>query len=195
MSSTLRRAKVLEESQFTRLLAYVKQNSTAPERDNLMLLLSFKAGLRAGEIAKIDIPAMTDAEGNVAKKIVVSKMIAKKGREREIPMNPDIRKALILFRKKYPKSAYIAVSSQNGWEQMTPNTVIQYMRRLFLRAGFEGCSSHSGRRTFGTTLARRANNFGNSLRDVQRLMGHARLDTTERYIDSSVDTFSLVASL
>jgi len=195
MSSTLRRAKTLEESQFTKLLSFVQEHSATPERDRLMLLLSFKAGLRAGEIAQIDLPAMTDAEGEIAKKIVVSRRIAKKGREREIPMNPDIRKALASFRKKYPGISNIAVASHDPKQTMTPNTVAQYLRRLFLRAGFEGCSSHSGRRTFGTTLARRANNFGHSLRDVQRLMGHARLDTTERYIDTAIDTFSLVASL
>lgn len=195
MSSMLRRAKTLEEAQFAKLLSYIDQHSATPERDRLMLLLSFKAGLRAGEIAQIDMSALTDAEGAIAKKIVVSRKIAKKGREREIPMNPDIRKALAAFRKKYPNATYIAVSPHDDNPHMTPNTVAQYLRRVFHRAGFEGCSSHSGRRTFGTTLARRANNFGNSLRDVQKLMGHARLDTTERYIDAAHNTFSLVASL
>lgn len=56
------------------------------------------------------------------------------------------------------------------------------MRRIYIAAGFRGCSSHTGRRSFATELARAHTEAGCSLRDVQELLGHARLDTTERYI-------------
>jgi integrase len=48
--------------------------------------------------------------------------------------------------------------------------------------GIEGGSSHSGRRTFVTALAKRIVEAGGSLRDVQELAGHASLATTQRYI-------------
>ncbi len=195
MASTLKRAKTLDEEQLDKLLAHIETHSTMPERDRLMVLLSFKAGLRVGEIAKIDLAALSDAEGRIGRTIVVSGKIAKKGREREVPMNPAVKKAVSAFIKAYPKAKFVAVSSQNKRDQMTPNALAQYVRRLFLSAGFQDCSSHSGRRTFGTTLARRANNYNRSLRDVQKLMGHARLDTTERYIDVASESYDLVASL
>lgn len=51
-----------------------------------------------------------------------------------------------------------------------------------------GASSHSGRRTLLTNMARRCAQAGASLRDVQRIAGHADLGTTERYVEPSLDT-------
>jgi len=53
--------------------------------------------------------------------------------------------------------------------------------------GFVGCSSHSGRRTFITNLAKKLSVVGGTLRDVQSLAGHSNLQTTQRYIEVDTD--------
>ena len=66
---------------------------------------------------------------------------------------------------------------------MRTTSVVNWFAALYLELGMEGCSSHSGRRTFITSAARNIHRTGCSLRDVQLLAGHASIETTERYID------------
>ena len=62
-----------------------------------------------------------------------------------------------------------------------------WFKRIYQDAGLTGASSHSGRRTLLTNLARRCAQAGASLRDVQRIAGHADLGTTERYVEPSLE--------
>lgn len=78
--------------------------------------------------------------------------------------------------------------------KVSPNAVVQWFRRLYAKAGFAGCTSHSGRRTFITTRARQANLQGCSIVDVQKLAGHLRLETTGTYVEPSPEQRKLVAA-
>jgi len=66
---------------------------------------------------------------------------------------------------------------------MRPNSIVNWFIALFKALELEGCSSHSGRRTFITAAARNAHRTGCSLRDVQLLAGHSSIDITQGYID------------
>lgn len=65
---------------------------------------------------------------------------------------------------------------------MTARSVVNWFRATYAAMGLQGCSSHSGRRTFITRSARLIARTGGSLRDIQELVGHRDLSTTQRYI-------------
>ena len=65
--------------------------------------------------------------------------------------------------------------------------IVVWFNRAFRQIGLQGCSSHSGRRTFVTRAARLVHKAGGSLRDVQLLAGHRSIETTQRYIDGDTD--------
>jgi integrase/recombinase XerD len=70
---------------------------------------------------------------------------------------------------------------------MSPETVRLWFFEQYRRLGMKGASSHSGRRTFLTTAARKISEAGGSLRDVQALVGHKHLTATQRYIEESAN--------
>ena len=168
-----------------RMLRRVSRSSH-PARDRAMILLSVKARLRACEIAGLDWSMVLDAQGRVSGTIHVRDVIAKKRGGRRIPMHPDLRRALErLARTTEPIGPVIR--SYRG-SHLKANSVVNWFVALFRELGYEGCSSHSGRRSFITMAARNIHRSGCSLRDVQLLPGHRSIETTERYIDA--DTFN-----
>jgi integrase/recombinase XerD len=72
---------------------------------------------------------------------------------------------------------------------------VNLFREWYQTLGFEGCSSHSGRRTFITNAARKISSVGGSIRDVQALARHASLTMTQRYIEMDVDAQRKVVEL
>lgn len=186
-------AKTLTEAQFDKLTTFVSASAHG-HRDRVMTLLSYKAGLRAQEIAGLEWTDVCDAEGTLRRDyFTVPGDIAKKGRERRIPMNPSLREALLILQADRKPGSHIIYGVLKP--RMTATGVTVWFHRLYEKLGFEGCSSHSGRRTFITKLARAANLHDCSIRDVQEIAGHAYLGTTERYVEPSPNVGRLVAAV
>jgi integrase len=175
-----KQAKVVTPTMLRRML---RRASKSPfhARDRAMIFLSVKAGLRACEIAGLDWSMVLDARGRVVDMISVRDAIAKKHSGRRIPAHPALRRALTTLLNVSEPSGPIIRSSRGG--QMRPTSIVNWFATLYRELGFEGCSSHSGRRTFITSAARNLYRTGCSLRDVQLLAGHASIETTQRYID------------
>jgi integrase/recombinase XerD len=75
------------------MLAYARGTRT-PKRDQVIVLLSVKAGLRACEIAALEWPMVLDANGTVGDLIEIRTAIAKHQSGRRIPMHPQLKEAL-----------------------------------------------------------------------------------------------------
>src|SRR5580698_10167251 len=88
-----RQAKTLTKQQLAAAL-HRAGRSRYGDRDRAIILLSAKAGLRAGEIAKLTWPMVVDAQGRVASRIELYDAAAKKGSGRTIPMHPALSGAL-----------------------------------------------------------------------------------------------------
>lgn len=197
------KAKTLNSEQFQQVLDYVATTSRHPVRDCVVLLLSFKGGLRAAEIAGLDWENVTDAFGAIRKDAFeIPPYIAKKGHGREVPMHPDLYEGLCLLRDELgpelskPTAPIIrSIHRVNASGRVSPNAMQRYIGRLYDTMGLTGCSSHSGRRSFITTAARVAGQHDCSLRDVQAIVGHAYINTTQGYVEPSERIRSLVEAL
>lgn len=175
-------AKVLTPREFGRVLEHVSQGGAAT-RNRCIVLLSFRAGLRACEIAGLSWEMVTSPDGHISTTISVSGTIAKNGRGRVVPIHPELKAVLNALRisQGRPTAGPVVCSQRGG--HMSAKSIVNWFTALYSKLGFDGCSSHSGRRTFITQSARLLTKVGGSLRDIQELAGHRALTTTERYIE------------
>lgn len=179
--SSSKRAKLIPPSDQTKFVEHVAEKRHGL-RNVVMAQLSFKAGLRACEIAGLDWSMICDGSGRVTDSIDVSRHIAKKGSGRRIPCHPVLRNALRKLHVEQGRPAVGPICRSERGGQMTAKAVVNWFTQQYRELGFAGCSSHSGRRTMITTAARSLGKVGGSLRDVQELAGHRSLATTEGYI-------------
>lgn len=101
---------------------------------------------------------------------------------RTVPINSELRKAIKAYREACKRTA----DRDQPGSPLTANAVAAWFLDLYTRRmNWTGYSSHSGRRTFATLAGRNAVTAGGSLRDVQDMLGHANLNTTQRYLEPS----------
>jgi integrase len=180
-----KQAKILTKPQADAVLSYLA-STRYPERNRVIFLLSLKAGLRAKEIASLTWAMVTDAEGSLGDAIHLTD-IASKGRSgRVVPLNKELKAALLVLKAEADNavrpSPYV-ITSERG-DRTSSYAIVNKFAAWYRSLGFNGASSHSGRRTFITNAARRISTVGGSLRDVQLLAGHSALGTTQRYIEA-----------
>ena len=187
-----KQAKTFTSRQTAHLQTFLQQ-TRYPERNQVIVLLSTKAGLRAKEIAGLTWDMLTDAEGNLGAAIHLRNEASKGRSGRVIPLNRDLWQALQELFQTRGASSFVITSERS--QKTSPAVIVNLFAGWYRTLGFQGCSSHSGRRTFITGAARKISTVGGSLRDVQMLAGHAALSTTQRYIEADVEAQRKVVDL
>ena len=189
-----KQAKTLGKSQVEAVLGYLAKTRW-PTRNRLIFLLSTKAGLRATEIASLTWRMVTDARGEIGQAVYLENIASKGQSGRVIPMSEELRGALVEYSKTtVVASSRFLIESERS-DRMSAQAIVNLFWRWYDEIGFDGCSSHSGRRTFITNSARKISTVGGSLRDVQLLAGHSNLRTTQRYIEPNPDAQKRIVEL
>ena len=179
-------ARVLEVADVRRVIGHVRDHRHA-SRNHVMIMLSFKAGLRACEIAGLEWQMVLASNGQLAPLLYVAGHISKSGCARRIPIHAELKIGLQRHHSEQgkPRDGPVIRSERGG--PMTARSVVNWFIATYAELGLDGCSSHSGRRTFITRSARVLAKTGGSLRDLQELVGHRDLSTTQRYIEGNRD--------
>ena len=108
-------AKALAAADVRRLLAHVRRGR-CPVRDQVIVMLSFKAGLRACEIAGLDWTMVLAAGGKISQSLFVSGNIAKYGRSRHVPLHRELQAQLrrLHVEAGRPRAGAVIVSRRGG---------------------------------------------------------------------------------
>jgi integrase len=189
--SLTKQAKVLSEVQIKTTLSHISTTRLAT-RNTALMLLSVDAGLRAKEIASVTWEMVTDAEGNLTDTIRLLNKASKGNSGGVVYMSKRLLDALSSLKRtiKEPKGNIIINARTRS--PLSAQAVVNLFFTLYRDLGFDGCSSHSGRRTAITKWARKISLVGGSLRDVQSLARHSSLAMTQKYIEVSEDAMKKV---
>ena len=181
----MKQSPVLTEKQVKRVLNSSKMTKYG-DRNRLVMVLSYYVGLRSCEICSLTVGDVIDGEGNVKEQVILKSHQTKGSKCNSIYFSGFVRDEISTYLSKYSdlkeRTTERLIQSQKGGG-FTSQTLQNLFKHLYKSVGLDDCSSHSGRRTFITTLSER----GISVRVIQELARHSDLGTTQRYIDVSVD--------
>jgi integrase/recombinase XerD len=189
-----KQAKVLNQKQVEAVLHHIGKQRNGL-RNQVIFLLSVRAGLRAKEIAALRWSMVLDASGSVGDAIHLTNDASKGNSGRVIPLNRQLLAVLVSLYQSQPRSGAGYVVTTERTNHTSAQAIVNLFAGWYRDLGLVGCSSHSGRRTFITNAARKISTVGGSLRDVQSLAGHSSLQTTQRYIEGDAEARRRVVEL
>lgn len=166
----------LQLSQVERLIDATDQSKMTPLRDRAMIELFYSCGLRVSELIALDV-------GQFHEETEFLRVLGKGDKERIVPLGQRAKASILA----YLKSEYPDFSSQGGAGKLflssrgNPLTrqAVYGLIKLYLRAAgiTQKASPHTLRHAFASHLLE----GGADLREVQELLGHADIATTEIY--------------
>jgi integrase/recombinase XerD len=177
------KAKTFTPADLRRVLDYIATRSHA-KRNRAMLLMTHYAGMRVGEVAALTWYDVVTSDGQVRDEIRLNAEQTKGRHPRIVFVSPKLRKELELYvrsTKSRESDWSFFYTQKNPRRGFTPNTLAQYFFNMYRKAGMDDASSHSGRRSFATSLASK----GVGVRVLMRAMGHRNISTTIGYIEAS----------
>ena len=178
-------AKSLTPDELDAVLAYIDTKPFA-QRNRAMLLMTVLAGLRVSEVAGLMVTDVVDDRGRIRSEIFLAADRVKHGHARTIYISTRLQAELDLYKRSRTWvnreiPFFATIKSQRC--PFSANTLTQHFYWLYKRAGVTGASSHSGRKTFLTSLSSK----GISVFVLASLAGHKCISTTQRYITVNDD--------
>lgn len=160
-------------------------------RDRALVELLYGAGLRVGEVTGLDVRDVDLHRGDV-------RVRGKGNVERVVPLPEQSRRALARYLEARRQPGLLAQPLFTSLRARKPGTpprrlgardVRRVLRGRALRAGLpDRVHPHRLRHSYATHLL----DMGADLRQIQELLGHKSLSTTEKYTAVSVDRLAEV---
>jgi len=176
-------AKTITPAELDQVLAYISEHSY-PVRNRVMLLTGMWSGARVGEIASLSVRDVMHTDGKVRAEVRLTAEQTKGRQPRTLFLPQKLRdelQAYLDLRRPANHSNPLFITA--GRKPFSANVMAQHFFWLFKRAGIDGASSHSMRRSFITNLAAK----GIGVRVLASLAGHRSISVTQKYIDVNDD--------
>jgi site-specific recombinase XerD len=162
----------LEPAAVLKLLASCDRRTLVGRRNYAVLLLMARLGLRAGEVAAMQLEDLDWRAGEL--------LVHGKGdRHERLPLPVNVGEALVSYLRWRPRrgsrAVFLCVRAPLG--PVNSSVVSQIVRAACARAGLERVGAHRLRHTAATGMLR----AGASLPEIAQVLRHERLETTAQY--------------
>jgi len=169
----------LSAEQSSEILKHAGGNTMRAKRDYAMLAMLFGCGFRRSELVGLELDDIQMRQGHWA----VVDLIGKGGHIRTVPIPYWVKAALDQWTRAAGVSdgkIFRAVARLGKvWGSGISQNVVWYVvRTCCQKAGLEHIAPHDLRRT----CAKLCHDRGGELEQIQFLLGHASVQTTERYL-------------
>lgn len=135
----------------------------------LLIKLCFDCGLRISELRNLRLM-------NLNGRMVT--FIGKGSKARESYMSKEAKTRLDDWIQRNRINDFIWVRTPGKNEPMSVEDIRYLMKKPFYQAGFKNFYPHALRHSFATDIQK----HGASLMETKEMLGHARIETTERYV-------------
>jgi len=168
-------------SEVQQLLKSCDRRTALGRRDHAILLLFARLGLRAGEVAALELGDLDWFEGKI--------LVRGKGSQQDwLPLPEDVGEAIVHYLKRGrspSESRKLFLTSVAPSRGLSVEAIKMRVRQACLRAHLRPRSAHQLRHTAATQMLR----CGASLKEVAEVLRHRSLDTTAIY--AKVDHLAL----
>lgn len=175
--------KALDEHQMQEVIETIdgyEGNGWVGKRDKALLLLLYGCGLRISE-------ALSLKPADISSSTQMIRVVGKRNKEREIPLLASVADAVDAYQKECPYEDKDTLFFGKLGKPLQPAIFQKEIRNLRRQLNLpEYTTPHTLRHSYATHLL----SAGAGLRDIQELLGHEHLSTTQRY--THVDTSRLL---
>ena len=163
----------LSTEEIDRLISSIEDSTTKGLRDRAILEVLYSCGLRVSELCDLKLGDLFFAEGYI-------RVIGKGNKQRLVPVSSIARSRIQLYmdvRQKDKQKEEILFLNNRG-KKLTRVMIFTIIKQAAQRAGIDKkISPHTFRHSFATHLLE----GGANIRQVQELLGHENILTTEIY--------------
>ena len=172
------------------LMDSVRDHDFPGARDRAILELLYSSGLRVSELVGLNLE-------DISLDLKVLKVRGKGRKERMVPVGKKAVEALVRYLEKRTESMKKGCTAEMGpdsplflnrfGKRLSQRSVQRLLERTRLAAGLSSvCTPHTLRHAMASHLLE----AGADLRAIQEMLGHASLQTTQRYTHLEVSTIA-----
>ena len=152
------------------------------KRDYCIISILYRTGLRNSELVNLRLGDIQNTESGISLRV-----FGKGSKERIVPLSRKAQDTLTMWKMARPNTDHDYIFTTARGKKTYPRYIQRRLKAMVKKAGIDKpITPHKLRHTFATHLLHK----GEDIRNIQELLGHASIATTQIYTHADVRKLS-----